>query len=124
MTYQERRQNARVRHRRKVGFILSNGELEYLWSHEISHGGMHLLTEHSFDLGDLFTVVMQLQLPGEKLTERVEIKARISHVIYDSAHRCNRIGLEFIEFIGNCLPHYQRYVDHYLDNYENTVLKR
>lgn len=105
---QERRSHPRIRHRRKVGIILSSGETVYVWSYDISQGGIQVLASYEADVGDIFNIFMQIP-DGEGFT-RVDVRARIAHVVYDGSQRCNRIGMQFVQFKGDGRAVYERHI--------------
>lgn len=53
---QERRASPRVKIRTKVGVMLSSGGVYYVWTYDISLGGMQLLSEYSADNGDVLRI--------------------------------------------------------------------
>jgi hypothetical protein len=106
----DRRLYPRFRNRRKVGFVLSDGSIEYLWTVDVSRQGMQLHTRHTVDEGTQFPVVMSIfHLQRE---EFVPVRARVEivHKVYDSEYGCFRIGASFISFEGGGQSIYEQWV--------------
>ena len=74
----DRRLYPRFRNRRKVGFVLSDGSIEYLWTVDVSRKGMQLHTLHRVDEGTQFPVVMSVFRSDKE--EFVPVRARIEIV--------------------------------------------
>jgi c-di-GMP-binding flagellar brake protein YcgR len=108
---QERRASPRIKSRQKVGVVLSSGDVHYVWTYDISLGGMQLLSDYSADSGDTLRVFFSAL--DTETDQYVRIYARIQVVrsVYDGSERCFRIGVEFVEFEGNGRSIYNRYLD-------------
>lgn len=108
---QERRASPRIKSRQKVGVVLSSGDVHYVWTYDISLGGMQLLSDYSADSGDTLRVFFSVL--DTETDQYVRIYARIQVVrsVYDGSERCFRIGIEFVEFEGNGRSIYNRYLD-------------
>lgn len=106
----ERREYPRIHRKRKVGFLLSDGSIEYLWTVNISRGGMQLHTEHLVDLGDQFNI--RFGVFDSKTEEYALIAARIEvvHKVYDGSLGEFRIGVRFVSFDGDGEDIYTRHL--------------
>lgn len=106
----ERREYPRIRRKRKVAFLLSDGSVEYLWTTDISRGGMQLLTEHLVDLGDQFSI--RLGVYDYTAEQYVTVSARIEvvHKVYDGSAGGFRVGVRFMSFDGDGEEIYARHL--------------
>ena len=107
---QERREFPRIRNKRKVGLVLADGSIEYLWTVDVSRGGLQLHTEHIVDQGAQFPVVMSIfHKPTE---EFVPVRARIEivHKVYDGEFSEFRLGAMFVSFEGEGRAIYEQWV--------------
>lgn len=108
---QERRASPRVKIRLKVGVLLSSGETHYVWTYDISLGGMQLLSEYNADMGDVLRVFFSVIDSGTDEYVRVYSRVRVVRAVYDGSERCFRIGVEFVDFEGDGRTFYNRYLD-------------
>jgi c-di-GMP-binding flagellar brake protein YcgR len=108
---QERRASPRIKIRFKVGVLLSSGEVHYVWTYDISLGGMQLLSEYSADSGDILRVFFSALDTETDTYVRVVARIRVIRAVYDGSERCFRIGVEFVDFEGNGRSLYNRYLD-------------
>jgi len=106
----ERREYPRIRRRRKVGFLLSDGSIEYLWTMDISRGGMQLHTEHLVDLGDRFKVALGVYDYDRESYRTVHAQIEIVHKVYDGSAGGFRIGCMFLAFDGGDEEVYVRHL--------------
>lgn len=106
----ERREYPRIRRRRKVGFLLSDGSIEYLWTMDISRGGMQLHTEHLVDVGDRFNVVLGVYDYEAENYVTVRARLEIVHKVYDGSAGGFRIGCMFLSFEGEGEEAYVRHL--------------
>ncbi len=97
--------------RQKVGVLLSSGEVVYVWTFDLSLGGMQLLSEYSADAGDVLPIFFSVLDPKIDEYVRISAKVRIVHVVYDGSERCFRIGAEFASFDGDGKAIYGRFLD-------------
>jgi len=97
--------------RHKVGVLLSGGEVVYVWTFDLSLGGMQLLSEYSADEGDTLAVFFNVLDPKSDEYVRISGKVRIVRVVYDGSERCFRIGVEFASFDGDGKAVYGRFLD-------------
>ncbi len=114
MTADERRHHTRIRLRRKVGIVLSTGQVAHLWSHDVSVGGLRVLSESPADPGDEFDIFFGMLDPAVDAYVRLDVRVRIVHVIYDGTAGRYRIGMRFLGFSGEGEAVYQRGIDHLL----------
>lgn len=108
---QERRASPRVKIRFKVGVMLSSGGVHYVWTYDISIGGMQLLSEYSADAGDVLPVFFSALDTETDEYVRVMARVRVVRSVYDGSERCFRIGVEFVDFDGAGRTVYNRYLD-------------
>jgi hypothetical protein len=106
----ERREYPRIRRKRKVGFLLSDGSIEYLWTMDISRGGMQVHTEHLVDVGDQFNVVLGVYDYAEENYVTVRARTEIVHKVYDGSVGGFRIGCMFLSFEGEGEDVYARHL--------------
>jgi hypothetical protein len=106
----ERREYPRIRMRRKLGLQLSDGSLEYLWTADLSLGGMQVHTEHQVDMGRKFPFFMGVY--DAKIEGYVAVRGRVEvvHKVYDGQHRAFRLGLQILSFDGQSADLYQRHL--------------
>lgn len=106
----ERREYPRIRRKRKVGFLLSDGSVEYLWTMDISRGGMQLHTEHMVDVGDEFSI--RFGVYDYTAEEYLTVGARIQivHKVYDGSVGGFRVGVQFVSFNGDGEDIYARHL--------------
>jgi c-di-GMP-binding flagellar brake protein YcgR len=107
---QDRREYPRIRRKRKVGFLLSDGSIEYLWTMDISRGGMQLHTEHMVDLGDEFKVRFGVYDYAKEQYVTVTARIEIVHKVYDGTAGGFRIGVRFLSFDGDGEDVYNRHL--------------
>ena len=107
---QDRREFPRLRNKRKVGFVLADGTIEYLWTVDVSRGGMQLHTEHVVDQGDQFPVVMNIF--HKEREEFIPVRARIEivHKVYDGEFSAFRLGAMFVSFEGEGKGIYEQWI--------------
>lgn len=98
--YDDRRTHPRFRLRRKVGIVQSDGEVVFAWSHDISMGGIQILTEYSADVGQQFDIYFGVTDPRTMQHAYVEVRTQVAHFVYDGPERSYRIGLQFLKFRG------------------------
>lgn len=108
---QERRASPRIKIRFKVGVLLSSGDVHYVWTYDISLGGMQLLSEYSADADDVLRVFFSALDAETDEYVRVYARIRVIRSVYDGSERCFRIGVEFVDFEGNGRTLYNRYLD-------------
>lgn len=108
---QERRASPRVKIRFKVGVMLSSGGVHYVWTYDISLGGMQLLSEYSADAGDVLPVFFSALDTETDEYVRVMARVRVVRTVYDGSENCFRIGVEFVDFDGDGRTVYNRYLD-------------
>lgn len=106
----ERREYPRIRRKRKVGFLLSDGSVEYLWTVDISRGGMQLHTEHMVDVGSRFNIVFGVYDYQRDSYVEVRAHAEIVHKVYDGSAGGFRIGTKFLSFAGDGEENYIRHL--------------
>lgn len=106
----ERRDYPRIRRKRKVGFLLSDGTMEYLWTLDISRCGMRLHTQHLVDVGAQFSVMFGVYDYDLEDYTRVQALLEIVHKVYDSANGGFRLGGRFVQFEGDGEDVYHRHV--------------
>lgn len=94
----DRRASPRIRMRRKVGIVQSDGSVVHAWTRDLSRSGIQLLTEYSADEGDEFTLFIYLpQGEGEDFGY-VEMRCRVVHLVYDGPSGCYRVGFRIVGF--------------------------
>lgn len=108
---QERRASPRVKIRLKVGVLLSSGDVHYVWTYDISLGGMQLLSDYNADMGDVLRIFFSVIDSETDEYVRVYAHAKVVRAVYDGSERCFRIGVEFVELEGNGRTVYNRYLD-------------
>lgn len=108
---QERRASPRIRLRHRVGIRLSSGEVVYVWTYDLSLGGMQLLSDMSADAGAVLPVFFSVLDPQIDDFVQVSARVRVVRSVYDGAERCFRIGIEFLDFDGGGREAYCRFVD-------------
>lgn len=101
MTEQDRRRFQRIRRRRKLGLVMSDGSVEYLWTVDISLGGMQVHTEHMVDVGSQFPMVMGVYDTAQEAYVTVRGRVVVANKVYDGSHRSFRVGLEIMSFEGD-----------------------
>ncbi len=94
----EHRGHPRIRRRRKIGLVLANGDVEYMWTMDLSQGGLQLHTEHVIDMGREFPVVIGLYDSRAEEYVTVRARMRVVHKVYDGEYGAFRIGMEFLSF--------------------------
>ena len=107
---EDRREHPRLRNKRKVGFVLADGSIEYLWTVDVSLGGMQVHTRHMVDEGSQFPVVMSIfHKPTE---EFVPVRGRIEivHKVYDGEYGSFRLGAMFVSFEGEGKSVYEQWI--------------
>lgn len=97
----ERRRYKRVRRRQKLAVYLSDGNIEYLWTVDMSRGGLQAHTNHLVELGDRLRVSFAVFNPMDGRYVNVFAWVEVSHKIYDGEFHAFRIGLRFLEFRKN-----------------------
>lgn len=97
----ERRKHPRVLQRRKVGVVLSSGEVIYLWTHEVSKKGIQLLSQANAEVGREFDIFFHVLDPQTDKYVRVDVRAKVIHVIYDGGEGGFRIGMALLRFKGD-----------------------
>lgn len=113
----ERRLHPRIRQRRKVGIVLSNGKVVYVWTYDLSKGGLQILSDYTADVGDQFDIFFWVHDGHNNHSAKVEACVRIVHVIYSGEAGCYRIGMQFVRFTGNGRGIYERFVDERLSQF-------
>ncbi len=108
---QDRREHQRVRQRRRIGIILSSGEVIYAWTYDISLGGVQILCEYGADIGDEFDVFLSLLDPESDTYRRIDTRVRISHLVYAGELGCYRIGMQFVHINGEGQDVIERYIE-------------
>jgi len=108
---QERRASPRIKIRQKVGVMLSSGDVHYVWTYDISLGGMQLLSEYSADTGDVLRIFFSVLDTATDEYVRVMARVRVVRSVYDGSERCFRIGVEFVDFEGHGRDLYHGYLD-------------
>jgi c-di-GMP-binding flagellar brake protein YcgR len=108
---QERRASPRIKIRHKVGVTLSSGEVLYVWTFDMSLGGMQLLSEYNADAGDTLRVFFSVIDAETDEFMRISAQVRVAHTVYDGSARCFRVGVEFTGFEGDGRSVYNRYLD-------------
>lgn len=91
--------------------MLSSGGVHYVWTYDISLGGMQLLSEYSADAGDVLPVFFSALDTETDEYVRVMARVRVVRTVYDGSERCFRIGVEFVDFDGDGRTVYNRYLD-------------
>lgn len=108
---QERRASPRIKIRHKVGVLLSNESVHYVWTYDISLGGMQLLSEYNADNGDMLRIFLNILDVETDEYVRIFARVRVAHTVYDGSERCFRIGTEFVDFEGDGRSIYNRHLD-------------
>lgn len=111
---QERRASPRIRLRHRIGVKLSSGELVYVWTYDLSLGGMQLLSDMSADVGAVLSLVFSVRDPQLDDFVQVAARVRVVRAVYDGAEGAFRIGVEFKDFDGDGRGAYHRFVDNRL----------
>jgi len=106
----ERREYPRIRRKRKIGFLLSDGTIEYLWTMDISRGGMQLQTEHLVDLGDQFNVRFGVYDYRDEAYATIKARIEVVHKVYDGSAGGIRVGVQFLSFDGEGEDIYVRHL--------------
>ena len=106
----ERRASPRIWRRRKVGLILSDGSIEYMWTSDISRGGLQVHTHHVVDMGRQFGIVMAVY--DSRCSQFIAVRGQVQvvHKIYDSRSLSFRIGLQLLSFEADGRDIYLHYV--------------
>lgn len=110
----DRRASPRLRMRHKVGVILSGGEVIYLWTYDLSQGGLQLLSEYGADVGDHLRIFMSFPAAEGDQFVQVRARVRIVHVIYDSGASAFRVGVQFEAFDADGQADYERFLNDHL----------
>jgi hypothetical protein len=110
----ERRAAPRIRMRRKLGIVLSNGNVVHAWTRDLSMSGIQLLTEYSADEGDDFTLFMHLPQGDSEEYAYVEMRCRVVHLVYDGPDGCYRIGFHILGFRDGSKRVYQAFINAHL----------
>jgi len=108
---QERRASPRIKIRHKVGVMLSDESVHYVWTYDISLGGLQLLSEYNADTGDMLRIFLNILDVETDEYVRVFARVRVAHTVYDGSEHCFRIGAEFIDFEGDGRSIYNRHLD-------------
>ncbi len=108
---QERRASPRIKIRHKVGVTLSSGEVLYVWTYDMSLGGMQLLSEYNADAGTMLKVFFSIIDAESDEFVQISAQVRVAHTLYDGSARCFRVGVEFTGFDGDGRSVYNRYLD-------------
>ena len=106
----DRREYPRIRIRRKLGLLLSDGSLEYLWTADLSLGGMQVHTEHQVDMGLQFPFFMGVYDAPKDSYVTVRGRVEVVHKVYDGQHKAFRLGLQILSFDGQSADLYQRHL--------------
>lgn len=106
----DRRAHPRHRTRRKVGFVLSDGSIENLWTVDVSVGGMQVHTRHMVDEGSQFPVVMSVFQKSTEQFVLVRARVEIVHKVYDGEYASFRLGAMFVSFEGNGKALYEQWI--------------
>lgn len=91
--------------------MLSSGGVHYVWTYDISLGGMQLLSEYSTDSGDVLRIFFSVLDTVTDEYVRVVARVRVVRSVYDGSERCFRIGVEFVDFEGHGRDLYHSYLD-------------
>jgi len=108
---QERRASPRIRLRHRVGIRLTSGEVVYVWTYDLSLGGMQLLSDMAADVGAMLPVVFSVLDPQIDDFAQVSARVRVLRSVYDGSAGCFRLGVEFTEFEADGRDAYYRFVD-------------
>lgn len=112
---EERRVHPRVRTRRRVTVGLSDGRTVTLWSHDLSRGGLQVLSESPADVDDRFQLALSVFDPRREAYVQVELLARVARLVYDGGAGQFRIGFQLLEFLDDSEGAYGRYIDYLLE---------
>ena len=107
---EERREYPRIRRRRKIGLILSDGSVEYLWTLDLSRGGMQVHTEHMVDVGASFGLVIGIYDEPSEGYITLRGKVQVMHKVYDGSFNAFRLGLQILSFEGDGMDIYLRHI--------------
>lgn len=91
--------------------MLSDGGVHYVWTYDISLGGMQLLSDYNADVGAVLRVFFSVLDTQTDAYVRLMARVRVVHSVYDGSERCFRIGVEFVDFDGDGRAVYNRYLD-------------
>jgi len=94
----DRRLHLRLRQRRKFALRLSSGEILYLWTYDLSFGGVQVLSENPADTGVRFVAYLSVFDRSRDRYTWIEVEVKTIHVIYDGTAACYRIGFQFLNF--------------------------
>lgn len=98
----QRRSDQRFRVRWKTGVVVGEGQARKILvmrSHDISLGGMAVLSNDKVPPAESYTVlvVMPPLMSGTKETV-IETRAKIVYSVLDTSKDCFRLGIRFLEF--------------------------
>jgi hypothetical protein len=111
MAQHERRSHPRVKLRIKVGVLLSAGGVHYVWTYDISQGGLQFLSDYSADVGSQLRIFFGVNDAKTDEFVRIVARVRVAYQVYDGSAGCQRIGVEFVEFEGDGQAIYWSYLD-------------
>lgn len=107
---EERRIHPRIRRRQKVALFLSDGSVEYLWSYNLSRGGMQVHTPHLVDVGTRFRIATAIFDQDVEVYATAYIQVEVVHKIYDGEFQSFRLGMRFISFEGDSRDLYLSFI--------------
>lgn len=106
----DRRINERLHVKRKIGILQSDRSVVYAWTHDLSIGGMQVLTEYNADIGKEFNAFMSVYDESRRDQVIIEFRLQVRHVLYDGSCSCFRIGMQILSFRGDSREYYERFI--------------
>jgi c-di-GMP-binding flagellar brake protein YcgR len=110
---EDRRQLPRIRLRRKVHLQCPSGRIIEVWTRDLSHAGLQVLSASCPGERDEF--VLRMAVPDEDGTyTQLETRVRVAHCVYEGTSGQFRVGFQFLSFSGEGERLYRHYVDQQL----------